>query len=1207
MRKAIIILLSILFIFSLIAPASAILNVKEYNAETKEITIKDWLGFSDYLKATLVENTDYCLIDCTAKITFTSAQDLTPKAVLSNIKFYDTINRDKTNVVTYKIELEQEREVIQNLDVWGVCSEQTADSKTLANGTIANLYNFPCVKDTTTITNTETYFVNFQDITTYEAGKTYNIIISASKPRTSSIDWTFELGGLDIGEYWAWWNSTWSYKRQIDNSYPIINSITNNTPLLINLSTSTYIAASHLDTNCNGITFTNKSEDTELRSAWNNKTHTSAGCNTANSLLWVKYEGYDKGENNTIYNYYDASASYALPETDVFLNNANQNFTAVWLDSFVDRTGGGHTLSEASTAAITTNGYHGYGFDGAGGGAFTSATSVLAGMRSVSVAFWVYPRAVNEAKGLIFEGDDGDTGFNINLLAESVGKIGFNVQGGSCNVKGEFSTANVWQHVVAVVNTGVCYLYLNGTLISSGGAATALDATPTTNFQIVASGGYNPSANAIIDSVMVWGRPISSNEVALLYNNQKYNVSQYTGAEETNVLPISTILITPEDMTMTTLDSRTFSCNSTATTGETMRNVTTYVWLANGTTQTNLTNVNSLNLLNYTQNYTIPSLPNGNHTWNCLGADTGNNVAWANTNRTISVDNINPTIQILTPLNNSVTYTQFVTTNITLNATISDTNLNMCWVGNSTTNITYMCNTAFSNNLTSGYHNITFYANDSLGNTHENLTRFLINRITYTPTYNTTINEGETGYFNLSILSSDVDFSNVAVNLTYNTTLHISNMAYASKSSSAYNTINTPAIAITGDIPFYWSVNVNGLLLFNTSTYSQMINPLSLNLTAGNCGLLTTAQFYDFKDEQNLTSITGNTLDYNLRYGSTNATFKEVYGRLTNINNLSICINTTIYSSYKVGYGELSYTNPLYEARRFYIFENATLSNDTQTNRTLYHLAQNIATPFTLVFKTNQLAYYINNYVALLHWYPDLNSYNVVDMGKTDSFGQTIVKVIQEDVDYRIALYERNGTLIYMTNPARLVCTETPCTFNIQVDTSVINDFPNAYGVDSSLTYNTTTHTFTYVWSDASGTTSQMRLFVYQFKGNDTRTICDTFTSGTTGAMACDASSVNGTLIANVYRLASPQFPIASLSVNTTSSIFRGSAISLFISFIFLVFAALAGSYSPFIAILLSVVALLPAVVMGSISLSIIVGLAAIAIIIFHVIGRVNR
>jgi len=93
----------------------------------------------------------------------------------------------------------------------------------------------------------------------------------------------------------------------------------------------------------------------------------------------------------------------------------------------------------------------------------------------------------------------------------------------------------------------------------------------------------------------------------------------------------------------------------------------------------------------------------------------------------------------------------------------------------------------------------------------------------------------------------------------------------------------------------------------------------NLSVSASGCAAgLSEALHYDFKGEKNSTSL-NNTIDYIFRYGISNNTLRTTAGSLES-TTLSVCINSTVWNNYSIGYGEIQYQPVGYSDRRYYTF-----------------------------------------------------------------------------------------------------------------------------------------------------------------------------------------------------------------------------------------------------------------------------------------------
>ena len=295
-----------------------------------------------------------------------------------------------------------------------------------------------------------------------------------------------------------------------------------------------------------------------------------------------------------------------------------------------------------------------------------------------------------------------------------------------------------------------------------------------------------------------------------------------------------------------------------------------------------------------------------------------------------------------------------------------------------------------------------------------------------------------------------------------------------------------------------------------------------------------------------------------------------------------ICINDTIANNWTINEGTIFYRGYSgdYVDRRYYLFDGTIINNVTQ-NITLYDLLSASQTSFKLEVEDTSLNPYVDKYTALLRWYPQFNSYQTVDMGLTDTNGETVIHVRTEDVDYRQAVYEKNGSLITLEDPTRFVCLINPCTSTITISPTD-SDYTSLLGIDYSFTYNDTTGIWSFEYSDSSQLTTGMNLTVYKITGTSIYSVCNSQTTGFAGAITCNTSAYSGTLKGVVARSASPEVPLIQKIITTGSTAFT-SSYGLWISLLIGVpVAFIFALMSPVAAVIGGVIMLLPALFFGS-------------------------
>lgn len=448
--------------------------------------------------------------------------------------------------------------------------------------------------------------------------------------------------------------------------------------------------------------------------------------------------------------------------------------------------------------------------------------------------------------------------------------------------------------------------------------------------------------------------------------------------------------------------------------------------------------------------------------------------------------------------------------------------------------------------------------------------------------------------------------------LNWNGTNYSSDIVGSGSYYTISNNISLPSINSQQNITFFYYVIWTGNNTI-TQSFNQTLNTLqniTVGTTACTAGFYPSLNFTLYKEVAlTIVNISTNTttINYNFQYGAGVNNSQVVSGSLTNTNNFTVCVNSSI--TYYIGYGEVDYSVAGTSDRKYYVFNTTRLTNST-INISLYSLETSLSTAFQITATSTTLEPYTNNYITLLRWYPNLNEYRVVDMGKTDNNGQTVVNVKTNDVDYRLGLYTTEGLLIKLISPVRLTCQVLPCVYSLITDIGDV-DLTTFLNVANNLSYNSNTKMYTFIWNDPSQKTNTMRLYVVTNRADNTSlTICNTTASGYVGVLSCNVSAYSGLIRAEAWRTASPQNLIASLTNEIRqafSDVANGSSLGLFLGFLLALTFGLIGIISPVLTIMLSLISLIPSVALGNITFAVFMILSAIAGVMLHFLRRTSQ
>jgi len=758
---------------------------------------------------------------------------------------------------------------------------------------------------------------------------------------------------------------------------------------------------------------------------------------------------------------------------------------------------------------------------------------------------------------------------------------------------------NIWNHVCLTRNATSTCVWMNGTATVMCGTYRN-PAAPTNG--IIIGQGYdytNDAFNGYIDEMYWWNRTLSPSEITDLYADTFY-------ADLTKVFTMT--LNSPPNANITLTNTITFNCSAVST----IFNITNVSLWGNwsGTWHKNET-ITGLNTNRTSQTFT-KSIPEGIYNWNCQAGNLDGNTTFASANRTFSIDQTNPIITITSPTGSQGS--KIVPYTLPLNYTASDLNLDSCWYNTSynatVTSLTSCANVTFNVSSALLSNTIWVYANDSVGNIGYNSSTWTVNSLVNSVTYNVTAYESSNESFaiNLTLNSSE--------NTIVNSYIYYDNTAYSSAVLGTgdnvvfSNSVVIPIVATSGtNKTFFWSYNIlnsTGTFNVNTTQLNQTVLKGSTITASTVCpaGYSAALNFTSYF-EQNLSLTNFTTVHYYVSYGlSGNNSAFYINNTLTNIPSFAICINNS-QAYYDIGYGEIQYIADSSVTRRYYIFENERITNQT-VNIPVYNLETASATSFLFTAQTTSLAPYVDYYISLLRWYPELNSYRTVEIGKTDDKGQTVMRVKTEDVDYRIGIYESDGTLLTLRNSLKFICQTNPCTYSIYADENEL-DLTTFTNIQSNLSWNPTTKIFTYIWNDPSQLTQEMNLSVYKITGTGKILICSSASSSYTGVVQCDVSAYTGELVAEVFRTASPPILMSQLT-SSIKDLFSdetsGGTLGLLLGALVVIFFAFVGIISPVLVVILGIIALIPLFLIGNISLAVITATAVLGGVVLHFMTR---
>jgi len=704
------------------------------------------------------------------------------------------------------------------------------------------------------------------------------------------------------------------------------------------------------------------------------------------------------------------------------------------------------------------------------------------------------------------EGKTGDDYPYIGLiLFQTAGKyIQLNMRNDAHASFGMHSGINLedgnWHQLVIVKMDKNYTMYVNGTLVNSSiidhGAIT------TDRFTLAMPvGATDENANRYIgwmDEVGKWDRAMNGTEVIELYNNGLGVAWNYT-----ETWGWTTSLISPVDYFNTSLNEVEFNCSSTLNNFGNITNMT--LWHnATGTWESNVTNA-----MGGIDNSTIfnVSFSDGSYLWGCEVWNNNSEFRFSDTNRTFTIDTTSPSITVNLPTS-TIDFGSNLG-NETLNWTVEDINLDSMWYDYNGTNITvYGALNESIFQLDETDFNLTFYTNDSFGNTNSNFIEWVYNIFVNTESYNNPIPEGSEQPFFINVTNAQASLTPF---LIYDGESYIGSFTQTGSEFYCSRTLDIPTIDADINKTFYWSFLMPDVSVINSSSHNLTVTNFAMdNCTVNEVAIMNLS----LKFEENNTLFEDPNSNIQIEvdiYSLDNILIGEYNHTWINESEVSICIGNLTGVEYNL-YSTIGFSVPDYVNEFWFIDKKRINTTIIPIAINLMDLASADSTSFLFNYFDEDGLSVTNPIIHTWRKYIGEGLFREVERSKQNNDGNTIVHLVEEDVIYYFQV-SQNDTVIFTSDTYTALCDTAPCTITLEASGGY-QDFSSdwdlvdngAYTVSSSavtrtvnLTFDTTTPStfnltvykldstgeYEYVGSDeTTGTSGTIEVIVPHESGN---------------------------------------------------------------------------------------------------------------------------
>lgn len=639
-------------------------------------------------------------------------------------------------------------------------------------------------------------------------------------------------------------------------------------------------------------------------------------------------------------------------------------------------------------------------------------------------------------------------------------------------------------------------LYVNG--VNYANQTIAGDFESTDGF-FGARSGSSDFLNGQVDDTGIWNRSLTPSEVAQLYTVDE-ELTPKTG-------PVISLII-PLDNTNSPSSNLIFNCSATDNTA--VLNLTLFI-----------NDASNITLFNTTSNQIILELfenlsfVDGDYNWTCDAYDDLNEQG-TTLLRDFTIDTIFPVLDVTSPTGDQGTFVSG--RNLSLEWTVTDININDCFYDYGGANTSIPCPqnqtnfTVTDSSLTS----LKFYANDSANNLKNQIITWSYSFEEVNVTFNANVSETSSQEFIIN-LETSLEVLSIFSFLSYAGQNHTSMASCIASNCTLSNRIDVPLVTTgTSDLnPFFWNITIfNGTGSTNIATSTRNQNVSIIQLDQCNPTLTNKTLNFTTFDEQTLIRIDPYRFDATFDFWLGGGSVKQnISIANSTAGEIDLCLSPsgTYFLDGQIDYNDV--VNSSYNTRNYY-FQNDTIDNQTLQHIPLYLLNSSKSTTFILKVQDDNLLQLPDHLILIQRFSPGNNTFNTVQIAKTDDNGQTLGFFETEVVDYRFII-KFQGTTLLTTSQQKIFGESVPftLTFTIGEDLGAPwETLNNVSDVTFTLDYDKTSRVVTYTYVDTSGDFTLGRLIVekqnFSLSTNDI--VCNINSTLTSATLLCNVGIETG-------------------------------------------------------------------------------------------------
>ena len=420
------------------------------------------------------------------------------------------------------------------------------------------------------------------------------------------------------------------------------------------------------------------------------------------------------------------------------------------------------------------------------------------------------------------------------------------------------------------------------------------------------------------------------------------------------------------------------------------------------------------------------------------------------------------------------------------------------------------------------FHELTIWANDSVGNTNSDYTTWEYDVFVTNQTWNEVTQEGAVEDFTLNTtLGTGLTFSSATLN--YNGTAYGGTIT--STGGTDYyvsRTIDIVNVDVTEEHDFYWTLTLSNGNSYNTTTETQNVTSLVIDDCTSYSTMILNYTLYD-EDTQVIIPNTGEnaTIEVNVDISPLGSTTPVItYSNTFESNNATICMDT-LDTNYRLDV--TTRYSAFDHVVEFHHIQNWQLNSSSAQHISLYDLLITESQEFLVIFKDDNFVLVPDALIDVSREYVGEGVFKSVEVAKTDSQGQTIVHLVLSDVRYDIVV-KKEGEILASFDNVVAVCQDVSsgeCTLNLNQLATHIEplDYENIGNIAYFWTLDRDARTIKVDFTSVDSLVVGIDLNVTKFDNFFNESVCSETLTSTTGTITCSipASFGNVSFLAELY------------------------------------------------------------------------------------------